>query len=113
MLGSRIQGWNLLTSGIHVTYFRDRYENFMPYFEMTESLSYCSNIDEFIQALGNEHKSKEWRLFVDAPVLSLKAALLKIGNIHPSTSIAHAVHMKESYESMDFLLDKIQYGKYK
>lgn len=113
LLASRLQGWNLLASGTHVTYFRDRHKNFLQYFEMTESLSYCSNIDGLMQALGHEHKSEEWRLFVDASVLSLKAVLLHIGNIHPSIPIAHAVHMKESYESMDFLLDKIQYGKYK
>lgn len=66
-----------------------------------------------MQAIGHEQKSKEWRLFVDTSVLSLKTVLLHIGNIHPSIPIAHAVHMKEFYESMYFLLDKIQYGKYK
>jgi len=34
------------------------------------------------------------------------------GNIHPSIHIAHSVHMKETYESMDLLLKAISYSKY-
>lgn len=44
LLVSRLQDWNLLALGTHVTYFRDRHKNFTLYFEMTESLSYCNNI---------------------------------------------------------------------
>lgn len=73
---------------------------------MTKSFSYCSNIDGLMQALGHEHKLKERRLFNDASVLNLKAVLLHIDNIHLSIPIVHAVHMKESYENMNFLLKK-------
>jgi hypothetical protein len=51
--------------------------------------------------------------FIDSSKLSLKAALLHSGNIHPSIPIGHAVHMKVTYENMELLLRKVQYDKYK
>jgi hypothetical protein len=47
--------------------------------------------------------------FVDSSKFSLKAAQLPNGNVHPSTPIAHSVHMKETYENMDLLLKRINY----
>lgn len=99
MLASRLQGWNWLASCTHNIYFRDRQKNLMQYFEMVESLSYCSNIDGLTQALGNEHKSEKWRLFIDASIFNLKVTLLHIGYIHPfiyshCIPIAHALNMR-------------------
>jgi hypothetical protein len=64
-------------------------------------------------ALGYRHNANEWRLFIDSSKLILKAVLLHIGNIYPSVPFGHAVHMKESYENMAHLLNKINYKKYK
>jgi len=44
--------------------------------------------------------------------VSLKALLLHNGNKFPSVPPAHAAEMKESYENMKVLLEKIQYEKY-
>ena len=38
--------------------------------------------------------------------------LLHNGNIHPSIPIAHSVHMKETYETMDLLLEAVSYLNY-
>ena len=38
--------------------------------------------------------------FLDLSKFSLKAELLHIGNIHPSTLTAQFVHMKETYKNM-------------
>jgi hypothetical protein len=51
-------------------------------------------------ALGQDHKTDEWRLFGDSSQRSLKAVLIHNGNNHPATPIAYAVHMKETYENM-------------
>jgi hypothetical protein len=51
-------------------------------------------------------------LFIDSSNVSLKAVLLHIGNKLPSVPLAHAANMKESYENMKLLLEKIQYAKY-
>jgi hypothetical protein len=43
--------------------------------------------------------------------VSVKALLLHNGSKFPSVSLAHAAEMKESYENLKVLLEKIQYEK--
>ena len=63
--------------------------------------------------LGFAHKPDEWRLFIDSSKISLKAVLLHNGNKRPSIPLAHAVDMKETYESMSLILNAISYDTYK
>jgi hypothetical protein len=63
-------------------------------------------------ALGEDHKTDEWQLFIDSSKHSLKAFLLHNGNKHPSIPIAYTVQMKGTYENMKNLLDKINYNKH-
>ena len=58
-----------------------------------------------MDVLDHEHKTTEWRLFIDSSKTSLKILLLHNGNKFPSASLAYATNMKESYE-------KIRYDKY-
>jgi hypothetical protein len=51
-------------------------------------------------------------LFIDSSKVSLKAVLLHNGNKFPSVPLAHAANMKESYENMKLLLEKIQHEIY-
>jgi hypothetical protein len=44
--------------------------------------------------------------------VNLKALLLHNGSKFPSVPLAHAAEMKESYENMKVLLEKIQYETY-
>ena len=62
--------------------------------------------------LGYEHKCNEWRLFIDSSKASLKAVLLHNGNIHPPIPVAHAVQLKETYDTIKLLLTAFQYPKY-
>lgn len=48
--------------------------------------------------LSHEHNLEE---------LIIKVVLLDIGNIYHLVSVAYAIHMKEFYENMGFLLDKL------
>jgi len=45
--------------------------------------------------------------------VSLKAVLLHNGNRFPSVPLAHAANMTESYGSMELLLGRIKYEKFK
>lgn len=63
-------------------------------------------------ALGIEYKAEEWRLFIDGSKVSLKAVLLHIGNELPSIPLGEASNMKESYETIKFILEKIQYNEH-
>jgi hypothetical protein len=112
LLGSRLQGWNLLSAGTKTSVFRSRHEDLTQYFTQIDSLTFCSDINGLFCAVGCDHNPTEWRLFIDSSMLSLKAVLLHNGNIYPSIPIGHAVHMKETYENMQLLLHHIQYSKY-
>ena len=112
LLGLRLQQWNLLEQGTKISSFRTRNSSLLPYFEMDGDLCYCCDVDSLMLALGVEHKAADWRLFIDSSMLSLKAVLLHNGNVYPSLPIAHAVHMKETYENMGLLLNKIKYTQH-
>ena len=60
-----------------------------------------------MDVLDHEHKTTEWRLFIDSSKTSLKSVLLHNGNKFASVPIAYA-----TYENLKILLEKIQYDKY-
>ena len=61
LLGSRLQGWNLLSSGTKISVFRSRHEDLTKYFNQAGSLTFCSNINGLFSALGCDHDPTEWR----------------------------------------------------
>ncbi|GFW25148.1 uncharacterized protein TNCV_2262061 [Trichonephila clavipes] len=44
---------------------------------------------------------------------SLKAVLLHNGNRYASVPIGHSVHLKECYENLEFILNKLSYSDHK
>ena len=82
------------------------------FFRKEDDLAFCYDVDGLMNALGIKHDQQEWRLFIDSSKLSLKAVLLHNGNQHPSIPVGHAVHMKETYENLKQLLNKLKYIKY-
>lgn len=112
LLGSRLQGWCLLSQVAKVSVFRNRQDDLTKFFEKVDNLVFCTDIDKLFTAFGCNYDPQEWRLFIDSSMLSLKAVLLHNGNIHPSIPVAYAARMKETYENMALLLEHIQYIKY-
>ena len=53
----------------------------------------------------------EWRLFIGSSKRSLKCVLLHNGNEFASIPIGHSVQMKESYDSMKQVLEKLNYSE--
>ena len=74
------------------------------------SLCYCTNIQGLFQEIGISYLPSDWRLFIDSSKRNLKAVLLYNGNVYPSIPIAHSVQMKEDRESLEILLELIQYN---
>ena len=72
----------------------------------------CSYEKHRMTPLGVAHIVKEWRAFIDSSKRSLKAVLLHIGNKIPSIPIAHFAQLKESYDSIEILLNTIYYSGY-
>ena len=59
-----------------------------------------------MEVLGHEFNPDQWHLFPGSSKVSLKVVLLHNGNKFPTVPLAHAVNMKENYESMKLLLEK-------
>jgi len=81
LLDSRFQQWNLLQKSTTITYAKKHVKNLELFFSMTGNLVYCNDIKSLMEELGRKHGSHEWRLFIDASKVSLKAVLLFNGHL--------------------------------
>jgi hypothetical protein len=52
------------------------------------------------------------RLFIDSSKRSLKAVLLHNGNNFSSIPVAQSIHLKETYENLQRVLEKIKYHEH-
>ncbi|GFW74769.1 uncharacterized protein TNCV_963441 [Trichonephila clavipes] len=59
------------------------------------------------------YEPEEWILFIDSSKRSLKAVLLNNGNRYASVPVGHLVHLKECYENLEFILNKLSYSDHK
>jgi len=73
---------------------------------------FCYDVDGLMNALQIKHGPQEWLLFIDSSKLSLKAVLRNNGKQHPSVPVGQAVHMKETYDNLKQLLNKLECSKY-
>ena len=112
MLGSRLKQKNLLAPGTKVTAYRNREKEFLQFFEMHDAFVYCSDISGLLKEIGCEYQSSEWRLFIDSSKRSLKCVLLHNGNRYASIPIGHSVQLKESYDTMRIVLEKVKYSEH-
>ncbi|GFX66024.1 uncharacterized protein TNCV_14451 [Trichonephila clavipes] len=58
------------------------------------------------------YEPEEWRLFIDSSKRSLKAVLHN-GNRYASVPVGPSVHLKECYENLKFILNKLSYSDHK
>lgn len=65
-----------------------------------------------MEALKIEYKPENWRLFIDSSKSGLKAVLLHNGNTYPSVPVAYSKVMKENYENMRIVLQRIKYSQH-
>ena len=112
LLASRLKQWNLVQEYVRITSFRNRNKDLASFFDMKNKLCYCTNIPGLFTSLGLPHNPSEWCLFIDSSKRSLKGALLHNGNKYISIPIAYSVHLKESYDNMELLLESIKYSEY-
>ena len=114
LLSSRLNEKNLLSRNTRVTYYRNRHEIFAEFFDKTDALVYCKNVCGLLSALGMSHyKAEDWRLFIDSSKRSLKCVLLHNGNVFGSIPLAHSTTLKEKYDEVKFVLEKICYHEHK
>jgi len=96
-----------------VCFYRGRHEEFKDFFSQEDGVVFCNGICSIMEVLGHEFNPDQWRLFTDSSKVSLKLVLLHNRDRFPSFPLAHAVNMKESYESIKLLLGKIKCDEFK
>jgi len=98
---------------VKITAYRTREEKLLPYFTQEDELVYCSDIPGIMLQMGlTEYRPEDWRLFIDSSVRSLKCVLLHNGNRYSSIPIAHSTTLKEQYENVKLVLQKIRYHEH-
>ena len=112
LLASRLNEKNLLSPGTKVTFFRMREKDLVQYFSMEDDFVYCKDIPGLLAAMNCTHDPAEWRFFIDSSKESLKCVLLHNGNQFASIPVGHSVVLKETYENLATVLQKIKYDEY-
>jgi len=96
-----------------VCFYDGRHEEFKDFFSQEDGVIFCNDVCSIMEVLGHEYNLDQWHLFTDSSKVSLKVVLLHNGNRFPSVPLAHAANMKESYESVKLLLERIKYDEFK
>jgi hypothetical protein len=112
LLRSWFKQWHLLEKGVIISFYRKRQLDTATYSSMDGDQLDCNNIQELTDELQLENTYEQWRLTIDSSNVSLKAVLLHNGNNFPAIPLAHARHMKVTYENLQVLLQKICYEEH-
>lgn len=113
LLASRLKEKGCLDKRTIGTCYRNRDEHFRKYYDQHKSLVFCRDIEGLFDEFQVDHNSDNWRLFIDSSNRSLKAVLFNNGNNLASIPIAYSTILSENYCNMDYLLQKIDYSRYK
>lgn len=114
-LAAELKTRNMLSKGTKAYCYREREKEFRKFFTKDEenSLVFCSDVKGLFDELKwNIYKDEEWRLFIDSSKRSLKAVLLHNGNTYAPIPIAHSTKLKETYENLQIVLEKIKYSEH-
>lgn len=110
LLSSRLNDKNLLEVGTKITFYRTREKKLLPFFSEENNLVFCNDVKGLLLAIGLPvYRPEDWRLFIDSSKRSLKCVLLHNGNKYGSIPIAHSTTMKEEYDNIALVMEKIKY----
>ena len=104
---------DLLQKGVKRTFYRTRHAQLEKYFAAKNGVCNCTNIPGLFEQFGFEHDPAEWKLFIDSSKSILKAVLLHNGNKKPTIQLVSANGLKETYKSMETILQSINYSEHK
>lgn len=113
MLAKMLREDNLLTPEVTISSQKHRQAAFIPYFTTEADLTFCSDIIGLTQAMQIEYDVNDWRLFIDGSKSGLKVILLHNDNAYMPIPIAYSRVLKETYDSMKLIFNKIKYDDHK
>ena len=104
----------LLSDSAHISFFRNRHQEYLRFFSTMKDVMYCADISQLLLKVGVPHyEAKDLRLFIDSSKRSLKCVLLHNGNQFASVFIAHSTTLEEKSEAVKYVLEKIGYDQHK
>lgn len=110
LLASRLKEKGCLQPDVSITCYRTRERDILPYFTETNDIVYCNNISGLLNLMGLPvYEPKCWRLFIDSSRKSLKCVLVHNGNKLASIPIGHSTKLKEEYQNIKLVLEKISF----
>lgn len=114
-LASQLNSCNLLAPNVNVTSYRSRHSVFDEFFDTDENntIGYCNDINGLMASMNIQHDPKDWRLFIDASVTSLKAVLLYKDNTIKPVPVAISTKKEETYDALKNLLEILHYDVHK
>ena len=104
--------WNFLAPGTSFAWYWHREKEFVEFFNMKDSLAFCSSVEGLVNQMGKQYDSTERRLFIDSSNRSLQGVLLHNWNELASLSEVHSVQMKETYDNVKTLLNELKYDQH-
>jgi len=114
VLASRLREHGILDSKTKITFDRHRDEMLSDYVVKEDHFVFCKNIRGLLTAIGvPQYKPAEWRLFIDSFKQSLKCDLLHNAVTYAGVPIGHSVTLKESYSTVEMVLQKLCYNEHK
>jgi hypothetical protein len=110
LLCSRLKEKSLLAFGATFSWYRNCEKEFQKYYTNEDQLLFCCDTPNLVHQLGTvSYDTSDWRLFIDCSKSSLKAVLLHNSNNLASIPIAHSIYLKETYENLRIVLEKMKY----
>jgi len=112
LLESRFSNNNFVSSRNYILIVQTlREREFTPFFSKAKILVFCSNVHGILKHFNNNYYQSQWQLFIDSSKTSLKAVLLHNKYVFASVPVGHSVHLKEKYNNVAQILDKIRYDE--
>lgn len=112
LLGSILRDKDLLATDTKISLYRHRETEFRPFFKEESNLVYCPDVKGLMEKFGINYKAKDWRIFIDSSKTSLKVVLLNNGNFYAPIPIGYSSSLKENYETLELIIEKIEYKKH-
>ena len=113
LLVSRLKEKNCLQPDAKITFYRNRETGILPFFSQDIDLVYCNNIIGLLLKMKIPNcRPEDWRLFIASSKKSLKCVLLHNGNRFASIPIAHSTKLKEEYDNIKTVLQRICYEEH-
>ena len=113
ILALRLEHKNILSAGMKAAFYCTTEKELLPNFCLEDELVYSKDVEDLLLNMGVlEYRYQDWRLFINSSKQSLKCILLHNGNQYTSVSISHSTKLKEEYNNIKQVLEKLKYHEH-